>query len=186
MDNQLNNTVTDKCYKTSNNKYFGCPPRMDDGRHFTDYRSNCYVNNLAKSNNKTYNSFQYRMFLTQNANKIMDLNRGLSCQKNCCGPCEKPYETGTMLPEKNVQTCNTGTCTVNRLNNRGLGLGRSYSEKSIKCGNWPSSLPLNQPNNCCSTPEDEFYQKPDDIDIGKKNTNRLTIPGGAMLGQNYQ
>ena len=30
------------CHKTTNNKYFQCPPRMSDGRHFTDYRSNVY------------------------------------------------------------------------------------------------------------------------------------------------
>ena len=29
------------CYKTSNNKYSDCPPRMADGRHFTDFRPNC-------------------------------------------------------------------------------------------------------------------------------------------------
>ena len=31
MDNCNSN---DNCYKTSNNKYFSCPPRMDDGRHY--------------------------------------------------------------------------------------------------------------------------------------------------------
>ena len=32
---------------SNNNKnYASCPPRMDDGRHFTDYRPNCFVNNL--------------------------------------------------------------------------------------------------------------------------------------------
>ena len=39
------------CYKTTNNKYFNCPPRMSDGRHFTDYRPVCDVNNLIASNN---------------------------------------------------------------------------------------------------------------------------------------
>ena len=29
----------------SNNKYFDCPPRMSDGRNFTDYRPSCDVNN---------------------------------------------------------------------------------------------------------------------------------------------
>ena len=60
---------TGSCSKTSNNKFFGCPPRMDDARHFTDYRPNCHLNNTLKANNKTFNSFQYRMFLTHNANK---------------------------------------------------------------------------------------------------------------------
>ena len=56
------------CHKTSNNKYFNCPPRMDDGRHFTDYRPSCHVNNLVRSNNAVLNSHEYRMFLTHNAN----------------------------------------------------------------------------------------------------------------------
>ena len=60
------------CYKSSNNKKFKCPPRMDDGRHFTDYRANCHVNNLVRANNKILNSHEYRMFLTHNAKKIMD------------------------------------------------------------------------------------------------------------------
>ncbi len=70
------------CYKASNNKYFNCPPRMDDGRHFTDYRPNCHVNNLVRSNNATLNSHEYRMFLTHNAGKLMDLNRTYTTQKN--------------------------------------------------------------------------------------------------------
>ena len=37
---------------TSNNKYFDCPPRMDDARHFTDYRPNRDVNNKIRHNNK--------------------------------------------------------------------------------------------------------------------------------------
>ena len=73
----------DLCMKTSNNKFFGCPPRMDDGRHFTDYRGNCYVNNLIRANNNTFNSYQYRMFLTQNADNMMQMNRTNACQKNC-------------------------------------------------------------------------------------------------------
>ena len=40
------------CYKTSNNKYAKCPPRMDDGRHFTDYRPNHEINKHIIENNK--------------------------------------------------------------------------------------------------------------------------------------
>ncbi len=28
------------CYKTGDNRYNDCPPRMADGRHFTDFRPN--------------------------------------------------------------------------------------------------------------------------------------------------
>jgi len=91
-----------KCYKTSNNKYFGLPPRMDDGRHFTDYRGNCSVNNLIRENKEINNSFKYRMFLTKNANKIMDINRMYSCQKNCSSPCQESYNIGKSSKE---ETC---------------------------------------------------------------------------------
>ena len=45
------------CYKTSDNKYFGCPPKMSDGRHFTDYRPNCFLNGMVRDENKLTNSF---------------------------------------------------------------------------------------------------------------------------------
>ena len=98
------------CYKTSNNKYTNCPPRMDDGRHFTDYRPNCHVNNLVRANNAMLNSHQYRMFLQHNGQKLMNLNRTYSCQKNCCGPCMNPYNNGTMLQEQSRRSCNKENC----------------------------------------------------------------------------
>ena len=77
---------------------------MDDGRHFTDYRPNCHLNNLMRANQQTNNSFQYRMFLTHNANHIMQQNRKpLSCSqwsvghanrlKNCCVPTPAAADT---------------------------------------------------------------------------------------------
>ena len=71
----------------SNNKYPDCPPRMDDGRHFTDYRANTDINNMIRLNNEIINNFTYRNFLTDNAEKIMKINDKLSCDRNCCGPC---------------------------------------------------------------------------------------------------
>ena len=49
------------CYKACNNKHFNCPPRMDDGRHFTDYRPNCHVNNLVRGNNAVLNSHEFEI-----------------------------------------------------------------------------------------------------------------------------
>ena len=88
------------CHKTSDNKHFDCPPRMDDGRHFTDYRSNCHINNLVRSNNAISNSHQYRMFLTHNGERLMNLNRAYATQKNNCGDCDE-----TMLPEQTSTSC---------------------------------------------------------------------------------
>ena len=38
------------CYRTSNNKFFNAPPRMADGRHFTDYRPSCDANSSVRNN----------------------------------------------------------------------------------------------------------------------------------------
>ena len=60
------------CIKTSDNKHFGCPPRMSDSRFFTSYAPECHVNDLIRADNNISNSFQYRQFLQQNGkrNKI--------------------------------------------------------------------------------------------------------------------
>ena len=137
------------CYKTSNNKYFDCPPRMADGRHFTDYRPNCYVNNLLRANNRVKNSFEFRQFLTDNADSLMEMNRAYACQKNCCGPCKEPFSSGTMLPEQSTVKCNSETCTQVLNDPKGLGQGRDYGFKD-KCPKWPKKFPVNQPSNCCS------------------------------------
>ena len=39
--------------KTSNNKYFECPARMDDGRLFTDYSPSAVLNDVIRKNNST-------------------------------------------------------------------------------------------------------------------------------------
>ena len=173
------------CYKTSNNKYFKCPPRMDDGRHFTDYRPNCHVNNLIRSNNSITTSFQNRKFLTNNAKKLMDLNRTYACQKNCCGPCKEPYNQGTMTPEQSRKSCNNNSCKTDLVNQEGLGQGRVYSEEESSCSNWPKSLPINQPYNCCADKKSLFnYYNHVDRKAQGELIPRLTVPGGgdAMKG----
>ena len=70
--------------RTVNNRFHDCPARMDDGRHFTDYRQACYVNNLLRMVNNTPDSFDYRMFLTRNAENLQNANRQYIEQKESC------------------------------------------------------------------------------------------------------
>uniref|UniRef100_A0A6C0JEQ3 Uncharacterized protein n=1 Tax=viral metagenome TaxID=1070528 RepID=A0A6C0JEQ3_9ZZZZ len=172
------------CYKTSNNKYFNCPPRMDDGRHFTDYRPNCHINNLVRANNAILNSHQYRMFLQHNSNKLMNLNRTYACQKNCCGPCQPEYNQGTMLAEQSVQQCNNRSCNTDFVNKGGLGLGRKYDGDSQQCGNWPKTLPVNQQYNCCADNNALFnYYNQIDSKAQGELVSRNTVPsGGNAMG----
>ena len=171
-----------ECYKTSNNKHFNSPPRMADGRHFTDYRPNCYVNNLLRANNKIHSSFQYRQFLTDNADNLMNINRAYACQKNCSGPCVKPYEQGTMLPEQSQVTCNSTSCDVQVTDTNGLGQGRNYGQPEFKkCKGWPDSLPIDQPYNCCSDNKGLFNYY-DDVDTkAQGDFSRYTVPSGGVV-----
>ncbi len=75
------------CNKVSNNKYFDCPARMDGGRHFTDYRPNCYLNNLVRMSNNITSSYDYRQYLIHNADKLMDMNRNYAKEMNGCNEC---------------------------------------------------------------------------------------------------
>jgi len=165
------------CYKTSNNKYFDCPPRMSDGRHFTDYRPNCYIQNLIKSENGINNSLQYRQFLTHNADKIMQENRKYACDKNCCGPCQSPYDVGTMLPEQTLVKCDKNLCTVNEADANGLGQGRVYSDTPLHCSNWGETLPKIKSNNKCTPDRDNFNYYPSSANY--EDMTRLTSPSGG-------
>ena len=172
------------CYKTSNNKHFGCPPRMNDGRHFTDYRPSCHINNIIRTGNNVMNSFQYRLFLTRNAEELMDINRGYACQKNCCGPCVKPYGRGTMLPEESEVCCNRSNCQVVGKHKNGLGQGRKYTQsesESEHCEGWPTSLPYNQPYNCCSDKKGLFNYYNDVDTKAQGNFGRYSTPSGGTV-----
>ena len=97
------------CDKTSNNKYFNCPPRMDDARHFTDYRSSDYVNNLIRMSYGIVGSYEYRQYLINNADKLMQMNRDYAYEKNGCSPCNfkpVPFKTDCDVTIKNV-ACKT-------------------------------------------------------------------------------
>ncbi len=109
---------------SSDNKFFNCPPRMADGRHFTDYRPRCYSQYMV--GDKPMSSFEQRIYLTENAADIMMKNAAAAYVANRCGPCEEPFDQGTMLPEKVKQVCDSRTCTYAMNDPYGLGLGRQY------------------------------------------------------------
>ena len=174
--------MSSECYKTSNNKHFNCPPRMDDGRHFTDYRPNCAVNNLIRANNQAVNSFTYKKFLTDNAEKIMQMNRAYACQKNCCGPCSKK---STQLPHETEVVCNKRTCSTRVVNPNGVGQGRSYGqpESESKCEGFMNGLPYKQPYNCCASDKNLFNYYDDVSSKAQGAFTRHTVPSGGDVFQ---
>lgn len=75
------------CNKSSNNKYFNCPALMSDGRQFTDYRPSNYVNNLIRMTAGVMGSYDYRQFLINNAELLMQANIQYAYEMNGCKPC---------------------------------------------------------------------------------------------------
>lgn len=47
------------------------PLKMEDGRQFTDYRPRNVLDSTIRAQNKIKNNFDYRMFLTNNANTVL-------------------------------------------------------------------------------------------------------------------
>ena len=116
------------CDKTSNNKFFNCPPRMSDGRHFTDYRANVYVNDLVRYSNNVMSNYEYKQFLIDNATSLMKLNNEYCYQKNGCNPCN-----AKLIPNQTNCITNQATSKCYVQDENGLGLRNSTEfSKPIK------------------------------------------------------
>tara|TARA_B100000795_G_C22799151_1_gene440897 strand:- start:456 stop:830 length:375 start_codon:yes stop_codon:yes gene_type:complete len=107
-----------------------CPVKMSDGRSMTDYRPKCMVNyeilNNLTNNNITKSSYESRMYLQHNAEKIIEQQRQFSINNlTPCAPCKRPFtDSGTMYPEKYIVTCDSVSCNTKEFNSNGLGQGR--------------------------------------------------------------
>ena len=71
------------------NYYKNCPPRMEDGRFTTNYKSASSINEYIKYMNGITRDDDYRLFLQLNADKLMDsewlyLRQNDSCWNNAC------------------------------------------------------------------------------------------------------
>lgn len=104
---------------------------MNDARAFTDYRPQCMrETRLLSGEEATFaNEYDYRMYLTRNADKLIEEQRQNALKVYECPPCYRPEMYGTMLPEKSVQKCNEDNCSTYQVDSRGLGQGRNYNIK---------------------------------------------------------
>jgi hypothetical protein len=117
------------CDKTSNNKYFNCPPLMSDGRLFTDYRPRNNMENIIIQDgmkkgtlngllNNTKGAISYQEYLTNNAVNIMNRQWEYTHCKAGCNV--KP--SVQLMPEQVKCDVNTSfsLCKIN--NNNGVGV----------------------------------------------------------------
>ena len=109
-----------------------CAARMSDGHAFTDYRSRCATNSelmqmVAKAN-MVSSSYESRMYLQQNAEKIMGQNfQWAQGQILPCAPCQRPFSDNSLIPlERYVVRCSPTSCSRVEVNPNGIGDGRMY------------------------------------------------------------
>ena len=105
---------------------------MSDGRAFTDYRPRCAVNaelmDMVSKANQVQSSYEARMYLQHNSEKVMNMQRNQAIQNLApCAPCTRPFsEAGTMAPERYVVRCDAVSCQRSEVNPNGIGDGRAY------------------------------------------------------------
>ena len=87
----MNNNTKLSEYRTK------CPIKMSDGRIFTDYRPRCAVNadlmTDLSNNSMIKSSYESRVFLQNNAEKIIEMNK-MNATNNLapCAPCSRPID----------------------------------------------------------------------------------------------
>ena len=169
------------CYRSSNNKFFNSPSRMSDGRLFTDYRPNYELNRYIEEENKIKNTHDYRMFLSRNAEKLMNNNTEYIFTQNGSVKCMEPYHIGTMLPEKTRVVCDQHTCRVVEVDPNGHGQGREYVTNEKNELLEPLMSPeMDLPNNACVSPFDNFNYYPI-INNYNSEARQAVTGGGKML-----
>jgi hypothetical protein len=95
--------------------------RMSDARAFTNWTPNCARVFSQFKENAFMSSYDQRQYFINNAEKLMEEDR----QKLISCSCFLPSEKGTLLDEKDIQTCNKNYCSFNQKNADGLGMGRN-------------------------------------------------------------
>lgn len=87
------------CRSGSDNIRFSFPPIMEDGRNFANWVPSCEINERIRIGNGIQSNYEYRMFLTQNADALIRRNQTDSCDQ--CGACvfqsSTPINTGKYL-----------------------------------------------------------------------------------------
>lgn len=77
------------CYKGSNNIHFDYPALMSDGRIYTNWDPACEKNKSLIRENNIKTNFQYRQFLINNSESIINSNNNQA--QDHCGVCRYGY-----------------------------------------------------------------------------------------------
>ena len=185
------------CNKTSNNKYFDSPARMDDARTFTDYRPSNSVDDMIRYSNNVMSSYDYRQFLIHNAVNIMDVNNTYTSNKVGNGTCnakEIPFQTQCDINPvySKCYTINSNGVGLNNVSNFGnieenfadesVVSGANYSNINNNFANHPASVNYESFSNCNKESKEKFSNSPN---MMKNNENFSNHPNNIRKYESF-
>lgn len=85
------------CLSGGNNKFLNFPAKMEDGRGFSEWYSEGILNKSIRDRYNIKKNWQYRQFLQNHSNEIIEANQLLSCDE--CSTC--PYYSPNTEPTYN-------------------------------------------------------------------------------------
>lgn len=111
-----------------------CPLKMSDGRIFTNYETRCANNakltQMLKDNNMANSSYEQRVFLQNNYEKIVEAERKKAIDSFLpCVPCVSGQlinEVNKELDNKYAVYCDEVSCSQKLVNDKGLGTGKFF------------------------------------------------------------
>ena len=74
------------CYSGSNNIHFDFPPIMADGRNYATWQPGAVINEQIRNQEGIKTNWQYRNYLTHNADSIIKNNQLEACNECCSCP----------------------------------------------------------------------------------------------------
>jgi hypothetical protein len=77
------------CYTASNNIHFDFPPIMSDGRNYASWQPGAAINEKIRIDAGIKSNWQYRKYLTENADEIIKYNQLGACDE--CAACPARY-----------------------------------------------------------------------------------------------
>lgn len=87
------------CYNGSNNIHPDFPPIMHDGRNYANWQPGSVINDTIKKEANIQTNWEYRRFLSANADNIIKINQ-LSACGDCCANTAQ-YGVGTNSSNSN-------------------------------------------------------------------------------------
>ena len=119
------------CYSGSNNIHFDCPPIMTDGRNYASWQPGAAISEQLREDAGIKTNWEYRKYLTQNADAIIRANQLEACDR-CCA-CPARYGDNQPVPSRPFlyQSCMQSTQPYGYENS---DLKRLYlSEYELQC-----------------------------------------------------